>query len=736
MQILMVTPWFGGVMGVGTAVKGLTEALTTQGHTVDVLHIAPGKTSAVTLVDHAGQHRRPRPLDAVLEWQREYDIVHFHDDASSDGRDGGFSQVRRRHPVPVVLTLHSLAHQHQLAVGASPWRTCAQEAIQADLIEQASAVLVLTEHSRSEMIARFTDREQIFHVTGNGVAPPGPLPDGWGWFRRELGWGSDLKIVLFLGRLSREKGVEALAKAFAGLHQIRPAARLVVAGPPVGDVARRAEAVLEGAGLRHGIEYFFVGPVGPEMRDGLLNDAQVVVLPSTAEQFPMVALESMSRGRACVVSALSSLRETFRLDDPRERLALPISLPPTPDSIRRALLEALSSPEIPAMVERAQRATHERFSWQQAAAKTLQVYEALRCSADDHRNIARTTGQRVSHQLESALQPGSGASDQDIMDLGSVALNLARVAFREEGSPEKQESLRQAGYRVWNLTRRNPAHEAAVSVVIPVHLPAEGGRGLEYLHEAIASVLSQDLGLRVAILVVDDGSGTDVRADLEAAYPGWAEGANLAAGRSAGASMALHFLQLPGHTGHPGIVRLEGYRWAIRTRTPFVAHLDSDDRMLPHRLRVTLRHLQAHPMVDLVHAAHCSMDANGLPLEDSNDVDRWFAGWRRHGFILDPAREDMRGQYHRHDANELGALAAGANFVHNATVLIRTSALLRLGSEHLVPRAPPGREDHELWIKLGRGGSIDYLNEVVGCYRQHAGSLSARGRRTMVGPAV
>lgn len=728
MRILMVTPRFGGVSGVGTAVKGLTQALTALGHVVDVLHIAPGRTSAVTLVDHAGWHRRPRPLEAVLEWDREFDVVHFHGDACSDGRDGGFSRLCRRHPVPAVVTLHSLAHEYQTAAGASPWRTMAQEAIQADMVERASAVVLLTGTSRVEMMRRCPERTRAFRVVGNGVAAPGPRPAGWGWLRRDLGWGPEHKVILFLGRLCREKGVEALAEAFVGLHRELPATRLVLAGPQVDESIQRLETVLADAGMRREAEYVLMGAVDPGTRAGLLADAAVVVLPSLTEQLPMVALEAMAHGRPCVVSALPSLVEAFRLDNSGERLALPIVLPPAPEAIRRALREALGAPEIPAMVERARRAAQQRFTWQRAAAATLEVYQSLLSGDGDCRGRPRTVGRRVAGQLYRAVQSGAGASPQDISDLGLVLLNFKRESLRARGGARERESLRRTARLVWSLGQRDTAHRAEIAVIIPVFLSAPDAHGRRYLGEAVASVCRQDLAGEVVVLVVDDGSAVDVKATLAAAFPTWSgvDGAPIGDGK--GARVSLHVRRLTAHTGHPGFVRLEGYQWASRTRTPYVAHLDADDLMLPHRLRVLRDHLETHASVDLVHAAHLSIDSAGRPLDAANDMDAWYARWRAREFGLDPAREELRGRHHRHAARELRSLARGANFIHNATVLIRTEALLRLGEEALVPAVPPGREDHELWIKLARLGDVDYLNEVVGLYRRHAGNLSAPGR--------
>jgi len=58
-----------------------------------------------------------------------------------------------------------------------------------------------------------------------------PDPAARSRVRTELGVPGDAVVFLFLGRLSRDKGVIDLARAFAALAKSRPSAHLVVAGP-------------------------------------------------------------------------------------------------------------------------------------------------------------------------------------------------------------------------------------------------------------------------------------------------------------------------------------------------------------------------------------------------------------------------------------------------------------------------------------------------------------------------
>ena len=107
--------------------------------------------------------------------------------------------------------------------------------------------------------------------------------------------------VLYVGRLSEEKGVGDLIRAMAQI----PHLRLVVAGdgPQRGALEGLAQS-MGSANVR------FVGQVSPEQRDALIRESRFTVLPSYAyETLGKTILESYALGRAVVASDIGSRRE-------------------------------------------------------------------------------------------------------------------------------------------------------------------------------------------------------------------------------------------------------------------------------------------------------------------------------------------------------------------------------------------------------------------------------------------
>ena len=153
--------------------------------------------------------------------------------------------------------------------------------------------------------------------------------------------------VLFVGRLSEEKGVRELAEATRGLR------RVIVGDGPLRDLLPDA-----------------VGFVPPHELGPYYDRAAVVVCPSRREGYGVVAREAMAHGRPIVATSVGGLADavedgvTGLLVPPRESLA-----------IRSALERVLDDPALGRRLGAAARAAAvERFSWAHATQATLAAY--------------------------------------------------------------------------------------------------------------------------------------------------------------------------------------------------------------------------------------------------------------------------------------------------------------------------------------------------------------------------
>lgn len=136
--------------------------------------------------------------------------------------------------------------------------------------------------------------------------------------------------VVYAGRLVREKRVDMLIEAFALLLKERPAARLFIAGEGP-DNARLRQQVMN----LHLNNVHFLGLLSKSEVQRLLAGADLLVLPSRFEGFPMVALEALACGVPVVASDVGGIREI--LNDRLERF---IWRTDDPEELKRKMLEA------------------------------------------------------------------------------------------------------------------------------------------------------------------------------------------------------------------------------------------------------------------------------------------------------------------------------------------------------------------------------------------------------------
>ncbi len=162
-----------------------------------------------------------------------------------------------------------------------------------------------------------------------------PAPDERQRLRREQGWPGGRPVSVFVGRLSREKGVMELVEAWRLLQPLD--ALLVIAGPDMPgnpwDVGPAARAFVERHGLSNSV--LFTGPTADVPR--LLRPADVAVVPSHFEAQGLSAVEALACGVPVVASAVDGLLD-FVVDGENGRLCPPRD----PEALAAALRSVLT----------------------------------------------------------------------------------------------------------------------------------------------------------------------------------------------------------------------------------------------------------------------------------------------------------------------------------------------------------------------------------------------------------
>ena len=191
------------------------------------------------------------------------------------------------------------------------------------------------------------------------------------------------KIILFMGRLVYEKGVQhlisAMPKILAGYHD----AKLVIAGK--GGMIDELKAQVNSMGISNKV--YFTGYMDSKQVCKMYKCADVSVFPSTYEPFGIVALEAMLSGTPVVVSDIGGLNEIVTHGQNGMK-----SYAGNPNSIADSILELLYNPQLSQeVVKKAKTMVKNEYTWAKIAQDTHFTYQKAIC---------QTMAERQARQIE------------------------------------------------------------------------------------------------------------------------------------------------------------------------------------------------------------------------------------------------------------------------------------------------------------------------------------------------
>ena len=168
-----------------------------------------------------------------------------------------------------------------------------------DILRNASKVIALTKIEAEQYKKMGVNADKI-EIIPNGVDLSlfDRLP-AKGTFRDKYGISADTKIVLYLGRLHKIKGIDLLIAAFSEVQKEVPVSKLMIVGPDDGclhTLQRKADL----SKASHNI--IFTGPLYGKDKFAAYVDAYVYVLPSVYEAFPNTVLEAWACGTPVIVT--------------------------------------------------------------------------------------------------------------------------------------------------------------------------------------------------------------------------------------------------------------------------------------------------------------------------------------------------------------------------------------------------------------------------------------------------
>ena len=291
------------------------------------------------------------------------------------------------HGIPHVTTAHSLepmrpwkAEQLGGGYAVSSW-------VERTAYDAAAGVIAVSAAMRDDVLRSYPDVDPAkVHVVHNGIDTTDWAPLDNPDRVRELGVDPDRPSVIFVGRITRQKGLPLFLRAAA---QLPPEVQLVLcAGAPDTPeiLAEVSDLVARLGEQRDGVVWIDEMLPRPDVV-ALLTTATVFACPSIYEPLGIVNLEAMACETAVVATATGGIPEVVVPGEtgwlvPIEQAQDGTGRPLDPEGYVRdlaaALVEAVSDPTRARELGRAGRnRAQESFSWPRIAAQTLEIYRSL-----------------------------------------------------------------------------------------------------------------------------------------------------------------------------------------------------------------------------------------------------------------------------------------------------------------------------------------------------------------------
>lgn len=301
------------------------------------------------------------------EWRPEGSpvIFHAHDWLSLDAA----RELKYEYQLPMVATIHATEIGRNNGIHTDIQRYIHEQEYW--LTYEAWRIVVCSEFMRGEVMRAFSSPRDKIDVIFNGVNAD----------RFEFEWSADEraawrarlalpteKIVMYVGRFVREKGIHVLLSAASIILADQPHVKFVIVG---GGHRERLEKFVRWYGLQDKV--LFTGFMADRSLHQLYRCADVAVFPSLYEPFGIVALEGMAAGAAVVSSDAGGLREVVLHGETGTT-----SFAGSPESLAWAVLDVLKNPQQAEIMKRQARARlSKEFEWNRIAEQTVAVYDRV-----------------------------------------------------------------------------------------------------------------------------------------------------------------------------------------------------------------------------------------------------------------------------------------------------------------------------------------------------------------------
>ena len=220
----------------------------------------------------------------------EFDVIHANDWVTGKAA----IEIKKRTGKKLVATIHSTEYDR---TAGKPWERIEKE--EKELIDNADTIVTVSRRLKEELISLYNANGKKISVIYNAINR-----EKFKGMKRN----SNKEVVLYVGRLSVQKGIDNLIKAFKIVSGKNDNALLYV----IGEGPELSNLINLSINLDLSDKVIFLGRVPDGEMEMLYSIANVFVMPSVSEPFGIVALEAIASNVPTIVSSQSGVSEVIR----------------------------------------------------------------------------------------------------------------------------------------------------------------------------------------------------------------------------------------------------------------------------------------------------------------------------------------------------------------------------------------------------------------------------------------
>ncbi len=271
-----------------------------------------------------------------------YDMVHAHDWLTMEAGVG----ISEKVGIPLVLTVHSTEYDRSGWLHPNEWFI----SMERRGMQKAQRIIAVSEFTKRVIVEKYGINPDKISVVHNAVYP--------------IGHGKKKNIVLFLGRLTIQKGPEFFLKTAKKVLEYEDT-HFVMAG--MGDMLPRLIDQAVELGIANRI--IFTGKLTEDEVKHIYKLSSVYVMPSVSEPFGITALEAISAGTPTIVSKTAGVSEVFQN-------CLKVDFWDTDEMANKIIALLRYQPLHKTMQENSQKEI-DLFTWDRVADRTIDVYKEV-----------------------------------------------------------------------------------------------------------------------------------------------------------------------------------------------------------------------------------------------------------------------------------------------------------------------------------------------------------------------